>query len=92
MTVRLPLALALASWALVGCGEAQGVDPTPHPEVTAADAAVRLVGEEQANLVLYASNQSFDDEEVHLTVALDGVTWSTATSTSRASTTGSASL
>jgi hypothetical protein len=68
------LALALAPWALVGCGEAQGVDPTPHPEVTAADADVQLVGKEQADLVLYASNQSFDDEKVRLTVAVDGVT------------------
>jgi len=68
------VALALASWALVGCGEAQGVDPTPHPEVTAADAAVRLVVEDQADLVLFASNQSFDDEKVRLTIAVDGVT------------------
>ncbi len=68
------LALALAPWVLVGCGEAQGVDPTPHPEVRAPDAAVRLVEEEQADLVLYVSNQSFDDEKVGLTVAVDGVT------------------
>lgn len=68
------LALALAPWALVGCGEAQGVDPTPHPEVTAADADVKLVEKELADLVLYASNQSFDDEKVRLTVAVDGVT------------------
>jgi len=68
------LALALAPWVLVGCGETQGVDPTPHPEVRAPDAAVRLVEEEQADLVLYVSNQSFDDEKVGLTVAVDGVT------------------
>lgn len=62
-TVRLSLALplALASWALVGCGDAKGVDPTPRPAVTAAAAAVRLVDKEEANLVLYASIQSFDD-------------------------------
>jgi hypothetical protein len=71
---RLVLALALAPWALVGCGQAEGVDPTPHPEVTAADAAVRLVGEDEADLVLYVSNQSFDDARVRLTVAVDGVT------------------
>ncbi len=78
MTVRsalaLALALALAPWTLVGCGEAEGVDPAPHPEVTAADADVRLAEKEQADLVLYASNQSFDDEKVRLTVAVDGVT------------------
>lgn len=68
------LVFAFASWALVGCGEAQGVDPTPHPEVTAADAAVRLVAEDQAVMVLRASNQSFDDEKVRLTIAVDGVT------------------
>jgi hypothetical protein len=50
------------------------VDPTPHPQVRAADADVRLVEMEQADLVLYVSNQSFDDEEVRLTVAVDGVT------------------
>jgi len=66
--------VALAPWALVGCGEAQGVDPTPHPEVTAADAKVRLVGETEADLVLYVSNQSFDDDEVDLAVTVDGVT------------------
>jgi len=51
-----------------------GVDPTPHREVRAADAAVRLVEEEQADLVRYVSNQSFDDEKVGLRVAVDGVT------------------
>jgi hypothetical protein len=70
----LAFALALGSWGLVGCGEAQGVDPTPHPDVTAADADVRFVETEQADLVLYVSNQSFDDEEVRLTVVVDGVT------------------
>ncbi len=72
--MRPALALALALWALVGCGQAQGVDPAPHPEVTAADAAVRLVGKAEADLVLYVSNQSFDDEEVRVTVTIDGVT------------------
>ncbi len=74
MLLRLALALALALWALVGCSEVQGEDPAPHPEVAAADAAVRLVGEAEADLVLYVSNQSFDDEKVRLTVAIDGVT------------------
>ncbi len=74
MAVHLALALALSLWALVGCGEAQGVDPAPHPEVTAADAAVRLVSEAEADLILFVSNQSFDDEEVRLTVMIDAVT------------------
>lgn len=76
MVVRPALALAFALWAFVGCGrgEAQGVDPAPHPEVTAADAAVKLVGEAEADLVLHVSNQSFNDEEVRLTVTIDAVT------------------
>lgn len=79
MPVTVPSALAvalmLAPWTLGGCGEDEGVDPVPHPEVTAAGAQVRLVEkEQQADLMLYASNQSFDDEEVRLTVAVDGVT------------------
>ncbi len=68
------LLLALASWTLAGCGEAEGVAPVPHSEVTAAGADVRLVEEEQANLMLHVSNQSFDDEEVRLTIAVDDVT------------------
>ena len=72
MIVRCVLALALG--ALVGCGEAKGVDPAPHPEVAAADAPVRLVKEANADLVLHVSNQSFDDEEVRLTVRIDGFT------------------
>ncbi|CAA9379906.1 MAG: hypothetical protein AVDCRST_MAG32-1466 [uncultured Nocardioides sp.] len=65
--------LLLGACALAGCSTATGSDPSPDPEVMAADAEVRLVGEEQANLVLYVSNQSFDDEEVRLTVEVDGV-------------------
>jgi hypothetical protein len=72
--VRLTLTLALVLWALVGCGAAQGVDPSPDPEVTATDAAVRLVDEAEADLVLIVSNQSLDDEEVRLSVMVDGVT------------------
>ncbi len=50
------------------------MDPAPHAEVTTADAAVKLVSEAEADLVLYVSNQSFDDEKVRLTVTVDGVT------------------
>lgn len=74
MSVRSALAVALAPWALVACGEAQGVDPSPHPEVTTAESDVRLVETAQADLVLFASNQSFDEEQVRLTVAVDRVT------------------
>ena len=71
--MRLAFVLALAL-ALVACGEAQGEDPTPHPDVTASDAPVRIVSKDRADLVLHASNQSFDDERVRLTLAVDGVT------------------
>jgi hypothetical protein len=74
VSVRLALTVTLALWALGGCGEAQSADPAPDPEVTATDAAVRLVGEAEADLILYVSNQSFDDEEVRLTVTIDQVT------------------
>ena len=72
--MRFVIALALAPWVLAACGEASGVDPSPHPEATADESDVRVVAKEQADLVLYASNQSFDDEEVRLTIAVDGVT------------------
>lgn len=68
------VALLLALAALAGCGPDEGVDPTPHPDVTGADAEVGLVGKDEADLVLYVSNQSFDDEEVRLAVAVDDVT------------------
>lgn len=71
---RLALALALAPWSLVTCADPAGVDPAPHREVTGTDAPVNLVGEDEADLVLHVSNQSFDDEEVRLTVRVDGVT------------------
>jgi hypothetical protein len=74
VTVRVALALAIATLALTGCSAAEGEDPIPHSEVTAADAAVALVDEAEADLVLIVSNQSLDDEEVRLTVTVDGVT------------------
>lgn len=74
MTVRRVLISALIVWVVGGCGAVEGVDPSAHPEVTASDATVRLVDETEANLIMYVSNQSFDDREVHLTVAIDGVT------------------
>jgi hypothetical protein len=50
------------------------VDPTPDPQVSATDAAVRRVDEAKADLILIVSNQSLDDEEVRLNVTIDGVT------------------
>jgi hypothetical protein len=76
VTVRfaLALAIAIAILALGGCGAAEGEDPIPHSDVTAADATVALVDEAEADLVLIVSNQSLDVEEVRLTVTVDGVT------------------
>ena len=74
VTVRSVLVLALALGVLGGCGQSEGAVPAPHPDVTAADAGVKVVDEAEADLVLHVSNQSFDDEKVHLTVAVDGAT------------------
>ncbi len=73
MSAPLALILVLAL-SVAGCGESQGVDPAPDSEVTAPGAAVRLVGRAEADVLLYVSNQSFDDEEVLLTVTIDRVT------------------
>jgi hypothetical protein len=74
MTMRFALAAALL--ALVGCGVAQGEggDPAPNLDINATDADINLVDKAEADLILYVSNQSFDDEEVRLTVTIDGVT------------------
>lgn len=74
MSVRAVLVLAVVGCALAGCGDSQGVDPVPHPDVSAAGSDVRLVDRGEADLVLHVSNQSFDDAEVRITVAVDGVT------------------
>jgi hypothetical protein len=42
--------------------------------VTASDSEVRLVGPDEADLVLYVSNQSFEDEDVRIKLDVDGVT------------------
>ena len=76
MSMRSPsafaVALALAACALTACSG--GEDPAPHPQVTASDSEVRLVGPDEADLVLFVSNQSFEDENVSLKLAVDGVT------------------
>ena len=65
------LGLAVAACGLTACSA--GGDPTPHPGVTASGSPVRLVGEDGADLVLYVSNQSFEDDNVRLKLAVDGV-------------------
>jgi len=74
MSVRSSFVAALALFAclLTACSDDE--DPTPHPQVTASASAVPLVGPGDADLVLYVSNQSFEDENVRLKLAVDGVT------------------
>lgn len=58
---------------LAGCGSTgRAADPAPAAPTGAA--AVELVPEEQADLHLWVSNQSFADDPVSVTVAIDGVT------------------
>jgi hypothetical protein len=76
MPMRSPVAFALGR-ALTGCALTAcsgGEDPVPHPQVTASDSPVRLVGPDEADLVLYVSNQSFEDDNVRVKLAVDGVT------------------
>ncbi len=70
--VALVLGLALAAVAATACGSDE--DPVPHPQVTASGSMVRLVNEADADLVLYVSNQSFEDGDVGLKLTVDGVT------------------
>ncbi|MGG5257858.1 hypothetical protein ACQZ2A_04160 [Phycicoccus avicenniae] len=42
--------------------------------MTASGSTVRLVGEAEADLLLYVSNQSFEDGDVDLELRVDGVT------------------
>lgn len=82
MTRRLLAPVLLALWpalVLAGCGDATVDDPEPHAEVTTGASGggqddVHLVEDDEADLVLHVSNQSFDDEEVNLTILVDGST------------------
>lgn len=69
-----PALLVVTALLLSACGDSQGETPTPHPDVTGEEAAVQIVDRDEADLMLYVSNQSFEDEEVRLSVAIDGVT------------------
>ena len=74
VTVRRAFALAVAALAMGRCGAGEHEDPAPNSDVTAADATVALVDRADADLVLIVSNQSLDDDEVRLTVTVDGAT------------------
>lgn len=72
----LPI-LAICAVLLVGCGAGEVTTGTPRavpsPTAGAPDADVRVVAEDEAQLHLWVSNQSFVDDPVHLTVVVDGV-------------------
>lgn len=53
-----------------GCAARDVVDP---PAPVPADSTVRLVPEDRADLQLFVSNQSFEDDEVLVSVTIDGV-------------------
>lgn len=71
--------VAVAAVVLViaaGCGESTGraTDPGPGAPAGSGVGGVELVPEEQADLHLWVSNQSFADDPVAVTVTIDGVT------------------
>ena len=78
---RLLVVLAVAVSFLAGCGDdavvearpAAGGTPTTGTSTTGTPADVRVVGEDEARLRLFVSNQSFVDDPVRVTVAIDGV-------------------
>lgn len=63
---RAPV-LLLSALSLASCQSSEG-DPNGRPEAGAADAAAQ----EDANLVLYVTNQSFAMSPVDIRVAIDG--------------------
>ena len=72
MSLRRRCAVSLALLAAIaGCTGESSEPPTEPPT---GNGVVSLVDDaEQADLLLYVSNQSFEDEVVGITVAIDGV-------------------
>ena len=71
--VTAAVAAALLAGFLAACGPTEtelrsGTGPSPTP---AAD--IRVVEEDEADLLLWVSNQSFEDDPVEVTIAIDGV-------------------
>ncbi len=70
------MSAALLAGALAACGPtetdvASGASPSPSPSTPAAE--IRVVEEDEADLQLWVSNQSFEDDPVEVTIAIDGV-------------------
>lgn len=49
------------------------ISPRPEASTTAGVSDIRLIEEAKADLVLYVSNQSFEDSPVIIEIAIDGV-------------------
>lgn len=69
--------LLLSAGAVTACGveatTVPGEEVSVAPDSLGSHPEVRFVEVDEADLVLHVSNQSFDDETVHLEVAVDGV-------------------
>ena len=66
----------LLAGTLAACGPTEtevtaGPSPAPSPSTPAAE--IRVVEEDEADLQLWVSNQSFEDDPVEVTIAIDGV-------------------
>lgn len=72
-SIRAVLGLALLAL-LTACGDQVADSPRPSGEVTDSSSVVRLVDPDDADLLLWVSNQSFDDETVTMAIEVDGVT------------------
>lgn len=73
---RLLPVLAVVVSVLAGCGDDAVVETGPaagDTPTTGTTGDVRVIGEDEARLRLFVSNQSFVDDPVRVTVAIDGV-------------------
>ena len=75
MSLRMSVLAVATLLTVAGCAETSA-SPAPRPTVPtpsgSSPAAVRVVDEQQADLHLWVSNQSFADDPVTLTVTVDG--------------------
>lgn len=69
------ISAALLACALAACGPAETeVTSGPGPSASPTPAAeIRVVDQDEADLLLWVSNQSFEDDPVEVTIAIDGV-------------------
>ena len=68
------MSAALLAGALAACGPTETeVTSGPAPSPPAPAAEIRVVEEDAATLQLWVSNQSFEDDPVEVTIAIDGV-------------------